>query len=66
MKFNIKNSRARFEKPTKLIHELICVKNSFLPASIKNENGVVTMRSFCETWTEPTTPSINKKEDIGE
>ena len=29
-----------------LIHELICVKNNFYPASIKTKNGAVSMRKI--------------------
>ena len=35
-----------FSKFKTIIHELICVKNNFYPAIIKNENGAVAMRIF--------------------
>ena len=42
-----------------LIHELICVKNNFQPAFIKNDNGAAAKRKK-STRTEPTTPSMKK------
>ena len=33
-----------FPKLKSLIYELICVKNKFYPATVKNKNGAVAMR----------------------
>ena len=43
---NNKYWRARFSKIETLIHELICVKNTFYAATIKNDNGAVVMGEF--------------------
>ena len=51
-------ARHIFSELKNLIHELICVKNIFYPASIKNDNGAVAMIFFlCDA--NGTNNSIN-------
>ena len=48
----MKNGHAIFFSELKtLIHKIICVKNNYYPATIKNDNGDDAMRFFCATQT---------------
>ena len=44
MNFNIKMGTSDFFELKNLIHELIYVKNTFYPASVKNDNGAIATR----------------------
>ena len=51
MTLNMKNWRAWFFFELKTLkHSIICVENNFYPASIKNFNGVIVMKTF--VWSK--------------
>ena len=64
MCLNMKYWRTRFSQIKGLDTRANLCKHNFYPATIKNDNGAFAMRSFFDTRTEATTPSIKKIDDI--